>query len=556
MSSLLALLGLSLNTGVCSKKSASLAVLWLSAAVIVAPAAETRAEDCTLKRMVELPMVDNATGSPVVSINIDGQPRDILLDTGGFWSLITPEVASGFPSYASPVQGQLGVGAIRLTKIVKVPSIDIGPTRFKNVEFFLEPPGYRLFDATLGADWLSQTDVEIDPVQQKVSLFAKDHCDGKVVHWPHQDFAIVDMRIDRVEHRLTIPMTLDGHQIEALIDTGAPESFLSLHAAKRLFDLAPDSPGMIPGYPTVGEGEKKITTWRHQFSSLEMNGIAFHNPWITIAEMKGEGPDLILGMHQLRALHLYFAYGEHKLYVTTAQGDIAAQAGTADKSADRRSHPSPLDEVNAQDYFHMAEAAMQKRDYETAAAQLDKAIAIDPEYSSALAMRGQLYLMKGDRDHAMQMLKQVLAIEPKSGQGYLARSQTFERIGDYQHAFGDVDHAVALLPRSPEVLNARCWIGAILGRLDAALADCNAAVALEPKAPAILDSRAFVHLKAGRLDDAIKDYDAALAINPKMAPSLYGRGVAKRQKGDVSGGNADITAAEQAEPGVADRFGK
>jgi len=85
---------------------------------------------------------------------------------------------------------------------------------------------------------------------------------------------------------------------------------------------------------------------------------------------------------------------------------------------------------------------------------------------------------------------------------------------------------------------------AIVGELQVALADCNEALRLKPDVAATLDSRGLTYLKMGQWDSAIDDYSSALRFDPKLASSLYGRGLAKLKKGDVTGGNADIAAAE------------
>ena len=49
----------------------------------------------------------------------------------------------------------------------------------------------------------------------------------------------------------------------------------------------------------------------------QLSGIAFDGPWLALSQNSLEpGVDLILGMRQLRRLHLYFAFGERKLYAT------------------------------------------------------------------------------------------------------------------------------------------------------------------------------------------------------------------------------------------------
>ena len=535
------------------------AVLLTTALLSVPPcgARIAHAEDCGLRPVADLPMIGDDLDGPVVSILIDGRPRNVLVDTGAFESLLDPSVAAGLRIHNSGIQGRLGLGAIPLAKMVLAPSVQIGSRRFDDVDFFRAPAGYLEPDGTLGTNWLSDMDVEIDPVERKVRFFTTARCGSDVVHWPHRDLAVVDTRFDGVGHVLTIPIMLDGQEIRALVDTGTPDTVISLREAKRLFGLTRDSPGILPGDPMIGRGGKGEPTWRYQFRSLEMGGIAFDHPWLTIAAMDGSGPQLILGMHQLGVLHLYVAYGQRKIYATTANGDLAArraEAGGRIPPGDE--HPSPLDRANADDYIRTAEALIDRRDKDEAAADLDKALALDPESAEAHVLRGALYADRGDRTRAMQAVDRAIRLAPGFGVAYMERGQLYAQAGNYDRALADADQAVRLLPRSAFALNGRCWFGAIMGRLEGALADCDAALELMPKAAEILDSRALVHLKAGRLDQAIEDYDSALAIDPKMMSSLYGRGLAKRQKGDRSGGDADIAAAEQAEPTIAQSFGK
>lgn len=56
------------------------------------------------------------------------------------------------------------------------------------------------------------------------------------------------------------------------------------------------------------------------------------------------------------------------------------------------------------------------------------------------------------------------------------------------------------------------------------------------------------------MDLALADDDAAMAANPKNAFALYGRSIAKQLKGDTAGANADIAAARQINPGIANEF--
>lgn len=602
----------------CHAAAVRIAALCLSAVSL--SAASHAADECKLERLTETPMLQDDDYNPVISVVINDKASRVLLDTGGFWSMIAPEAAIGLTPRTSPVEARLGLQGLPMTKYVKQPSIQIGPAKIPNVEFFVAPQGYmQKLDATLGAEWLSQFDVEIDPVKNTVSLFSHDHCEGQVVHWQHEDLAVVPFQASKEDGgHIKVKLKLADKTVRVMIDTGASESFLSMRAARRLFDLTPDSPGMQAAEEVKDVHGRAHKLYRYQFSSLDMGGIAFKNPRIMVGDMADDDDDMILGMHQLHGLHLYFAYKEKNLYVTSARGDIAAGGSAPSGRAD------PLGRVNAANARRDAFVKLDKGDADGALKLIEDALKMDPAYSDGYLSRADIHATRGERDLALKdyaraleldpdnlevyvdrsraewgggeksqaiadvgaalhrnpdFLRgytvradyearskdwssaladagQVIRIEPMSGKGQALRAQIHAASGDYAAAYEDQTAAVKLQPKSAAELNNKCWFGAILGKFDDALDDCDSALDIAPNDPAALDSRGFVRLKKGQWDRAIKDYTAALEARPQMASSLYGRGLARQQKGDKPGADTDIAAAQKFDKNIAEHFGK
>ncbi|HEX4504188.1 MAG TPA: retropepsin-like aspartic protease, partial [Alphaproteobacteria bacterium] len=162
-----------------------------------------KAEDCTHAPLARLPLIPNDDGTPVVSLRIDGAQRNVLLDTGGFWSLIDPSIARNYRRHRSRVIGQLGLQGIPLTDAVTVPWIEIGSQRVHDVDFFEGPAGYIPTAATLGANWLGRWDVEIDPAARQAAFFPPSHCRDEIMTWPHHDSAVLPVTIDRQERLIS-----------------------------------------------------------------------------------------------------------------------------------------------------------------------------------------------------------------------------------------------------------------------------------------------------------------------------------------------------------------
>ena len=114
-----------------------------------------------------------------------------------------------------------------------------------------------------------------------------------------------------------------------MIDTGAAVSVLTLDAFHRRFGLSKDSDGVRLGGFIGGAERSRIEAYRYGFRQLAVNGITLDNPTIALIPdetrrihkvanfgLRDVGlPDLILGMSELSALHLYINYADSVIYV-------------------------------------------------------------------------------------------------------------------------------------------------------------------------------------------------------------------------------------------------
>jgi tetratricopeptide (TPR) repeat protein/predicted aspartyl protease len=481
----------------------------------------SRAEDCARSPLAVLPMVPNDNGTPIVSILIDGMPSDVLLDTGGFWSLINPSFAGRYDVYRSGIEGRLGLQGIRLSRAVEVPSIQIGSLRTTGVDFFVEPAGYIDTVATLGGNWLSRMDVEIDPGAKMVTFFPSSHCGSEVVNWPHSDLAELPVRVDQREHLVTIPLELDGQEVQALIDTGSPETYLSARAAKQLFGIEADPSTAGTNFDRTG---KPREVYRHRFHSLKMGDIVFRDPWLVIAPMVDRDPDIILGMHDLGSLHLYFAYRDGKLYASTVGGDVAARRTHDDPATVQpAAQGAPIDLTSARDSLLTAEDALKRRDYDGALVALDNAVHSDPNDIEAYLQRGELFTLQGRRDRALEDLNRAIKLNPKGLVGFVERSELYTIAGDADHALADADHAIQLDPASEAAYAARAEAYAAKEAWAPAMQDAGVAIRLGPKSIAGYLTRSHIYELTGDYEHALDDADRAVRIQPESATALNAR---------------------------------
>jgi predicted aspartyl protease len=329
--------------------------LILGAIAALSVSGTARAADCRLQNIASLDATRGPDGLLTVPVSMGSERVNMLLDTGAERGVIdisvtrkmgitplkiyTPPPIFNVPGapFRSMVQFSHPdfylTDGTKLDHFVKVPAVNIGASHTESVIFLLA----RFDDAQahgakgiLGSNLLRNFDVEVDPAAAKVNLFSPDHCENKVVYWAPA-YADLPLRIGS-GGQIEFTMSLDGRDVDAVLDTGAAQTTLNIAMARRAFGIDLDA-------PTVERvsGEGSNTIYRTRFQALAAGGLTIKNPQITLAPDRiarqqmaraldsgasGSGvldsAKLVLGMDILNRLHFYIAYREKKLYFTAA----------------------------------------------------------------------------------------------------------------------------------------------------------------------------------------------------------------------------------------------
>ena len=288
--------------------------------------------------MASLDMTQSQDGL-LIPVTIAGQARKMIVDTGSPLSSLDPNAVQELGLITERiVQGRMYDSSGRqFTKLVHIPELQIGNLKATDKRFLVFPENVtsdKQIAGLLGADFLRHYDIELDFAANKLNIFDRDHCPGKVIYWPASAVAVVPMHVNSGGY-IFVPVTLEGKKFDALFDTGTFGTILEMSAAEGEFGLSPNSPGVQP----VGSATESPRLYSHKFASLQLEGIAFNDPTVFLREdatdnslrrATGTGTrlpslsenngdwSLILGTNELRHLHLFISYGEQKLYITAA----------------------------------------------------------------------------------------------------------------------------------------------------------------------------------------------------------------------------------------------
>ncbi len=193
------------------------------------------------------------------------------------------------------------------------------------------------YDGRLTGSFFKQYDVELDFGGKVINYLTPNSCTDlrQIVYWPHTVVAAVPMTM--FDGKMQVSVSIEGHDINALIDTGSERTVMRRDVAERLFGLKAGTPEMMPsGNLEDGRGEK---IYAHNFKQIAFEGVTALNvpaliqTYSMVRRVQREPvlgsraqfasdpriPDLTLGMDVLHRLHMYVIYGQEKIYMTAAE---------------------------------------------------------------------------------------------------------------------------------------------------------------------------------------------------------------------------------------------
>ncbi len=309
----------------------------LAALFMLGSTAPALAEEvCTLKRIAVIPFETDDTGHIYVPTTIGSQKTRLMVDTGAFWSFIDADLAKSlnlrsqvmFDGYIVDAAGE------KLDKYVTVPEMRMGNVIIGvPMDFVVGRASSKVEEngGVLGLNFFTRHDLEIDNAGKTISLFSQDHCKGAGVHWADAAVTLEFKRKKLVSHtetRITtaknfVPINrpivgaeLDGEPVRVLFDTGATFSGIHLDHAKRRWGITPSSPGVEAAGKSYSASGTAIDMYSYTFKTLTVSGIKFENVPVHLGKFDDE--DLVLGMNELKRLHLYFAFKDGMIHITGA----------------------------------------------------------------------------------------------------------------------------------------------------------------------------------------------------------------------------------------------
>lgn len=570
---------------------------WLIACALLACAGTARAKSgCTLEKYGSLP-VQVIGERATTEVKINGVDTRFMLDTGAEFSFMSAATADALklPRYPAPFGFFMrGIGGESDVDIATAKDFGILGTVFHRAKFLVG--GSDTGRGVLGANLLDFADLELNLAQGEVAFFRPEHCrKAALAYWAKGgNYNVAKLLSADRQHdkRSFVDVTINGKQVRALLDSGAPATVLSRRAAERVgLDL--HGPGVRAGGLTHGVGAKSYPTWIVPVAKFSVGTETIqHSEMLVMDGPIGDGSiDMLLGIDFMLAHRMYIANSQREIYFTYNGGRMfsrdTASIGAHESPAPATSTAGSGPDAAADDALR-GQAHLARGELAQARADLDAALRLDPKSSGDHLIRARILLAQRQPDAALADLDTALSLDPKNLDALLLRARLRYRKHDDAGVAADIAAARELAPAGSmhsyaiaslyiaigqpasalplldawirthdedallgRALNACCWARALADQaLKGAVHDCRKAIRRDGDRSAYLDSLGMAYLRLGDDAKAIKAYQRALAQSPRVAWSHFGLGLAEWGSGQTSAGKAELATARSLDPKI------
>lgn len=494
------------------------AALCTAATTFAAPAG------CNLRVRLEIPVTVLANRVPVTEARINGRVVDLIVDSGAFFSSLTPSTAAWLQLHLRPLPHDTLViagGKVQNDKLTSA-TLTLGGTTFPKESDFLvggDELGMAIH-GLLGQNVLRVADVEYDLADGAVRLI-KPEGDCRTMmptYWakPGDAYSVMDIEWATPAEPHTVGYVfLNGAKIKVMFDTASPISILSLRAAEKA-GFKPD----IPGATSAGSARGASKTWIAPFQSFKIGNEEIRNTRLRVGNADLPEGDMLIGADFFLSHRIYVSSKEQKLYFTYNGGPIFNLTTRPESglTANRNTDPAETPVQNSQSPPGNgappagSEAKPTPDNLGTGADPLPGSQSDDdPAFSDSVASAGAADTM-------------IPGGQPTTADEFFRRGAAYLARRDYAPALTDIQRACEMNPQEPKYFLERATVYWHSGRLDQSDADIETTLKLKPGYLEPLIWRARRELTKHDTVAAIADLDAADRVAPPQENARFTMG--------------------------------
>ena len=326
---------------------------------------------CLYMNLATVP-VNTSEGLLTIKAGINGNATLMILDTGALHSQLTKYEADklGLKLEHSKLTATGKHGETEASYATFINDVSLDQFFWHRVTLGVVNQIPDSYDATAGADILLNglnKDIEFSLASKEIKVFVPSDCSNDfLAYWDDHAFVVPVTDLSAADPRQIVTVYVNGHEMTALIDSGAPHSIINLEAAAHL-GITPKSPGVTEWKQADKLGKvQQGGAWLAHIDSFTIGDEAIKNTKIAIADLWGpvaaepafksalrmkslespvapgvavqtgmsrigqmksgitetEHPDMLLGADFLKSHRLLLAMSQRRLYFTYVGGKV------------------------------------------------------------------------------------------------------------------------------------------------------------------------------------------------------------------------------------------
>jgi predicted aspartyl protease len=302
---------------------------------------------CALRTM-ELP-VQVVDQRGIATVAIDGVEVPLMVNTGAFYSSLSPDAAERLQLHVTDAPTTLNVHGLtgRVDdRIARVDKLKILQGEISGIDFLVGGHAHRGAMGVMGRNILSFSDTEYDLAHGVIRFVRHDgECSNtNMAYWAHGS-PVTELRLQRSNAHFSPAIeavaSINGQKLRVEFDTGAM-SLISKDAAKRL-GLAWDE--SEPAGQLRGADDGQTPYWIAAIDRFELGDEEIRNSQIRVANFDmRNGVDMLLGVDFFLSHHIYvssvsrrlfFSYNGGKVFGLLAEGRTKTVAAPASGASSR-----------------------------------------------------------------------------------------------------------------------------------------------------------------------------------------------------------------------------
>ncbi len=196
-------------------------------------------------------------------------------------------------------------------------------------------------------------------------------------------------------------------------------------------------------------------------------------------------------------------------------------------------------------YLSRAKVELEKANYNKAIHYIDKSLSLNPSYTAAYILKGDLLASIKEYERALVQYKKANTLDSTNAQTLYNMGNCFIFLNKKNEALNTLNKSIKADSTYILAYNARAILYLEENRLSESLADCDKVLKLNSYFYPCLKTRGIVYYSLEEYNNAIRDFNELLQYSKTDASVYYLRGMAKLYNSEIYNSCMDFLTASE-----------